>query len=340
MLIHLGYGIGSFIVPLYSNPFLADTAHGLSDRNTATVNSTTTQTGTIFNTTEPALETTETLLKKTSKIEYAYTISAAVVASVSIAFYCYQIRESKSSRGRKTKQETRIEAEEKEKQNRSFKEMINPATCADGRFCYGSQILFLLFLYFGNIGGGDRMIGSFIRSYSVDQLEFSKDSASFLNTSYWITFSVGRLFFAIISRCLSARILIILETGGMAASAILLMIFADDSSLSLWIIIQFFAFFCSASWPTGVAWTDYHIELTGLGMALQIFGASVGGVCHMRLIGYIYEHYGPKAFLYQTLGYGVLQFLIAACLDIVGARHGSRLASGDGNAVEVSVEQA
>ncbi|XP_053391794.1 sodium-dependent glucose transporter 1-like [Mercenaria mercenaria] len=339
MLIHLGYGIGSFVVPLYSNPFLADKVSQPSDGNTTLDNNTTTESAIAATTESNLSEKNDTLQKGDSRIEYAYAISALIVALVSIAFYFYQIRESRNMKKefKDIKPDTKIKDKNDKRKKRSFKEMINPATCAKGRFWYGSSILFLLVFYFGNIAGGDRMIGNFIRSYAIDQLGFSKDSASVLNTAYWITFSAGRLIFIFLARCISIRILILVEAGGMALSSLLLMIFADESSLSLWIIIQFFSFFCAAIWPTGIAWTDYHIELTGLGMSLQTLGASVGGVCHMRLIGFLYEHYGPKTFLYQTLGYGALQFVLASCLDIVGAQHGNRFDPDDDNTVEIEL---
>lgn len=339
LLIHLGYGIGSFLVPLYSNNFLADTVSETLENNTDIYNTTSTRVSTSVVQITTLLMSPEepiALSKDDSKIEYAYAISATIAASVSVAFYMYQIRESSHCRqsvpsnNATTEEElhdvnvTSKETNTRSKQKRSFKEMVNPATCANGRFCYGVQILFLVFLHFGNIGGGDRMIGSFIRSYSIDQLHFSKNSASYLNTAYWISFSVGRLLFSLVAGCISVRILIVVEAGGMALFSVLLVIFAGDSSLALWILTSCFAFFCSAIWPTGVAWTDYHIELTGLGLTLQMLGASVGGICHMRLIGYLYENYGPKTFLFQTLGYGIFQFVIACALDIVGAQHGNR----------------
>ncbi|KAL4239899.1 hypothetical protein ACF0H5_000698 [Mactra antiquata] len=329
MLIHLGYGIGSFIVPLYSNPFLADELH--VSQNITNIEGKSTSTSFPWN------NTTSEPTYGTSRIEYAYGISTAIVASLSIVFYVYQIRRSQASLKIDPHDvKTGAASVEGEPKRKTVLEMINPATCANGRMFYGMQILFLIFLYFGNLGGGDRMIGSFIRSYSVDQLHFSKTSASLINTAYWISFSIGRLLFSVISRFVSVRVLLIVQATGMAVSSTLLMFLADDDSLSFWIIIQGFAFFSSSTWPTGVAWTDYHIELTGLGMTWQILGASVGGICHLRLIGYLYEHVGPISFLYQTLGYGVSTLIIAVSLNLVGCQHGSRLQGQEEKEIAVS----
>ncbi|WAQ96905.1 MFS4B-like protein [Mya arenaria] len=325
MLVHLGYGIGSFIVPLYANPFLADTAGDADYGNDTLYNNGTVEgngaiknNGTISNTS-----------LSVSRIEYPYGISAAFAACLSLVFYAYQVREWKMippmmEHTVENEIETTNTISTEEEKGKSLLEMVNPASCAGGHFWYGVQIFSLVFLYFGNIGGGDRMIGSFIRSYSIDQLKFTKDSATLLNTGYWISFSVGRLVFSFFARILSVRLLILVETAGMAVSSVILVLLADDDSLSLWVAMLAFAFFASASWPTGIAWIDYHIVLTGLGLTLQTFGASVGGICHMRLIGYLYKNFGPKTFLYQALGYGVLQFTLAVAMNIVGSQHGSR----------------
>lgn len=334
MLIHLGYGIGSFLVPLYSNPFLADTITPSGNTSTIMNNS-----GNLYMSTQSPSSNngTEEPIYGESMIEYAYAISSSIVATMSIAFYINQIHTSRESR----KLNVMVKKGERNDSNlklkkKTIKEMINPASCTNGRLIYGMQILFLIFFYFGNLGGGDRMIGSFMRSYSIDKLNFSKTSASLINTVYWISFSVGRFLFSIISRFISVRVLLVLQASGMTISSVLLMLLADDSPLAFWIIMQCFAFFASSTWPTGVAWTDYHIELTGLGMTWQIFGASIGGICHLRLIGYLYENIGPITFLYQTLGYGVLQLVIAVCLTLVGCQHGNRLK--DNKEIEKEVE--
>ena len=53
-----------------------------------------------------------------------------------------------------------------------------------------------------------------------------------------------------------------------------------------------------------MAWSDYHIELTGVGMTLMFFTGGIGGIggiCHLRLIGYLDGHKGPRTFMYQVL---------------------------------------
>lgn len=322
MLMHLGYGIGSFIVPLYVNPFLAEVKQQINVNLTQMLGNLSTAAH-IRSTTVSSLGPTTTTEKEyypeTSRIEYAYIISSIYAVIISLFFYVNQTREPRgmvkhvSGTGKENGQQTK-----------PFKEIINPASCANGNFWYGTQIMSLMFMYFANVGGGNIMTQVFLRTFCVDQLHLTTNQSTLLNTCYWIGFSFGRLATALASRWLSVRALIITHSSGIAVCSILMSIFSDDNALSFWILSISFAFFTATIWPTGIAWTDYHIELTGIGMTLQILGASLGGIVHLRLIGYIYEHYGPITYLYQTLAYSIFQLLISCILNIIGSRNGGR----------------
>ena len=53
-----------------------------------------------------------------------------------------------------------------------------------------------------------------------------------------------------------------------------------------------------------------------------LFGGSLGGVVFMKLIGYLYDRYGPRTFLYILPGYGIGVFLFAVLLHIAGIQYG------------------
>ncbi|XP_053391762.1 sodium-dependent glucose transporter 1A-like [Mercenaria mercenaria] len=337
ILLHSGYGFGSFIIPLYTNPFLAV-------KREDSVNATLPDSNITVSSTQSSLmpNTTVSEYINESRIEYSYAISAALVALHSFSFYVYQVREKRYQRLCSGDDDGDDVSKHLKKSSgsddRTFLQMINPGTCSGGRIWYGIQIFALLFFFFANANGGERILGGFIRSFSVDQLEFSNSDASYINTSFWISFAVGRISFSVAAKWISVRILILIETGGLTVVAILLAIFANDSSLSYWILIQFLGIFEAPLWPSLVAWTDYHLELTGMGMMFILLGGSVGGIGHLSLIGYLYEHVGAYTFLYQVLGYAIFAFMIAILLDIVGAQHGSRFSWNkheDNKAVEM-----
>ena len=325
--LHGGFGIGSFIIPLIANPFLA--VPGESAQNTSLFNNTNetslTTTAKISTTTgEPEFYT------KSSRIEYAYFIAAAITVGLSLVFYAYHVmgtNDRKQIRAQR-KKEKEIGKNDDNK-TLSFKEMFNPGTCAGGRVFYGIQIFALLCLYFFNLVGGERVAGKFVRAFSIDQFGFSTDEGSYLNTCFWISFAIGRVLGFLTARWIPIRILILLETGCMMITTILLVIFGGNSSTALWILMQPAGFFVAPLFPTGLGWGNFHVEMTGVAITTVLLGGSLGGVAYMKLIGYLYDHYGPRSFLYVLLGHGILVFVFAIILDLVGAQHGGRYKEAD-----------
>ena len=337
-LVHMGYGVGSFLVPLFANPFLA-VARPVGDLNLTNYTSNDSIAVEIRNnsvmpaeTNVPSTEPSRYI--KQSRIEYPYAISASYVAIMSMVFYYYQVQENRAQANyRKSNVETNphildLEQFQQDKTgdtpSRSFRDLFNPSSCTRGDAIYGIQIFVVTFLFLGNAGGGERMIGSFIRTFSVDQLGFSGDEASYINSAFWISFTAGRFAFFVSAQWIGIRKLLLIQTTFIASSTILMNIFAADNSIAFWILLQALGFFLSAMWPSIVTWTDYHLELTGVGMMIIVIGNSVGGICHMRLIGYLYNEYGPRTFLYQTVGYGILALVLAVVLTIIGRKHGNR----------------
>lgn len=327
--LHGGFGIGSFIIPLIANPFLAVPVEKV--QNTTQVNHTS-----ILSTVTTTSGKTTTLEPdgyiKPSRIEYAYFIAAAITISLSLVFYVYHFmgaRMRKNIRLQRKKEKEASAGGNTDDKTLTFREMFNPATCAGGRLFYGLQIFAFLFIYFFNCVGGERVAGKFVRAFSIDHFGFSTDEGSYLNTCFWISFSVGRILGFLTARWIPIRILILLETGGILLTTVFLVIFGGNSSTALWVLMQPAGFFIAPLFPTGIGWGNFHVEMTGVAITTILLGGSLGGVAYMKLTGYLYDHHGPRTFLYTLLGYGILVFGLAILLDLVGAQHGGRFKEED-----------
>ncbi|KAL3876731.1 hypothetical protein ACJMK2_034532 [Sinanodonta woodiana] len=318
--LHGGYGIGSFIVPLIANSFLAVPYPKVIYNNVTETPELSTLKESKLHTisTTNITSTTTPLFLEESRIEYVYTIVSIITVLMSIVFYVYHFTGLKDRRHKSdlpTKKKTKA---------RTLKEIINPATCAGGKLLYGILIFMFLFFYFFSVVGGERLAGKFIRAFSIDEMGFSKDDGSFLNTAFWISFSVGRFSGFLAARWIPIRILIMLETGGCLISAILITIFGHTSSLALWILAQPLAFFIGPLFPSGIGWGDNHVEMTGIAITFVLAGGSLGGVAYLRLIGYLYDRYTHRAFLYLILAYGISVFVLVCVLNLVSAKNGLR----------------
>ncbi|XP_069107225.1 sodium-dependent glucose transporter 1B-like [Argopecten irradians] len=319
-IVHLGYGVGGFIAPLIANPYLAVTeklvpnATNISNSNFSMiaplianpylavteklVPNATNISNSNFSMISTTLIPTSTIIdvKSPSRIEYAYFIAAGIAVIISGVLYLYQCKTLRS-----LSHKNKGNVDRKLAKSRKWREMINPASCADGHLLFGSLILVALFLKYFVYTACDRMFSTFIRSYSIDQLEFSNDDASYLNTIYWIFYAVGRFVGFISARWISVKFLLVVESVCLVCVSVGLYTVGTFSQTGLWILTGMAGFFIGPIFPSGIAWGDLHIELTGLAITWVLLGSSFGGLAFLRFGGYAYDHLGDKAFPFMLM---------------------------------------
>ncbi|XP_021347335.1 sodium-dependent glucose transporter 1B-like [Mizuhopecten yessoensis] len=341
--LHLGFGIGSFIVPEIANPFLAVPAPTLS---TSGVNATVNMTSTLQTSTTTGPLSTTIEYVKDSRIEWAYLIVACISVIVSFAFYFYQYNDRRKPTNFSEDVNMKISDKEIESHAnasdgnatqtksfigtlKSFVKIANPGSCTGGRKMYGVVIFMFLFLYFFTAVGGERIYGKFLRTFAIDELNFDGDDATLLNTAFWISFSCGRFTGFVTARWIPIRTLMIIEACGCLVSAVLLNVFAYNDSTLLWVFSMPMGFFIAPLFPTGIAWGDFHVEMTGMAITFCLLGGALGGMSYMWIIGYLYDNYGYRTFIYLTGGFGACIVLFAFILLFIGCGQGNRFAKNE-----------
>ena len=314
--LHGGYGIGSFLIPLIANPFLAVSS---STNHTDRLSDTTELMYTIMENTTSSIADSGRYWKD-SRIELAFLIPAVLAISLSLVFHGYNYINVKEN----IKQTVKPVEGTMTIKSLKFKQMLNPATCAGGDTFYGFQVFILLFLYYVNCIGGERVNGLFLRTYSIEHFGFSGDDGSYINTSFWISFTVGRCLGFLTARWIPIRLLILIESGGLLVSTICHAALSGSSAIALWIIIQPLGFFVGPLYPSGMGWGNYHLRMTGSAIAVLQLGASGGSFAYMKLIGFLYDTYGPHTYLYCLLANGIIMFSITVLLNAVGFFHEKR----------------
>lgn len=314
-IVHLGYGTGGFLAPLIVNPFLADFAT-IDASNSTFHKDDISSTVTYFTPTSSEISnvTSSITPAPVSRIEYAYIIIACYTFLLSLVYFVYQCKENRNLTSEDEKSALSKTNANKLHQKRRLIDMINPASCADGNFCFGALILGFLFLRFFGIVGADRTGGTFLRSYAVDQLHFSKDDGSYINTAYWVSYSVGRLIGFIAARWVPIRVIMIIEGIGTMLVGVCLRLFALHDQTALWVLAVLMGLFLGPMFPTGIAWGDYHIDMTGMAITFVMLGSASGGFTFLKVCGYSYEKYGPEAFVYLYLCVGV--FILAIDISL------------------------
>ena len=228
------------------------------------------------------------LYLKESRIEFAFLIPAVLTISLSLVFHGYHFRNIKTEKKIKMKSVEDTLAIKSLK----FKQMLNPATCAGGDTIYEIQVFFLMFLYYVNCVGGERVNGLILHTCSIEHFGFAGDEGSYINTSFWISFTVGRYVGFLAARWIPIRLLILIESVRLLLSAVCHAALSGRSAIALWIILKPLGFFIGPLYPSGLGWRNYHLKMTGGAIAVLQLVVSGGSFAHMKLTGYLYDTCG------------------------------------------------
>ena len=154
-----------------------------------------------------------------------------------------------------------------------------------------------LFLY----TGAESSMGNWIFTYGSKAAGLSPTSASYLNSIYWGTLTVGRLAFIPLTIRLRPRVILLSALGGALASATLLMV-SREAGLSLWLGVAGLGLSFASIFPTTLAFAERRITLTGR-LTGRFFACSSGGAMVLPwLIGQFYETTGPRVLLWVVWG--------------------------------------
>lgn len=294
-LLHVGYGLGALLVPLLVNPYLAVIEVPKL---------------------KPEGQTEVFTVITESRVQDAFVIIGIGTIVLALVFYRYHFIQP-SSEGYK---QVTTDINDTRTKNVTFKEMINPATYANGQFKYGLFIISILFLYFFNMVGCEEVFGHFVRSFCVEVFNFSKTKASYLNMTFWLGLTVGRLVGSVLSNYIAVRRLFMIQVLLHTFSTTMLNIYASASPTMLWYCTFTEGFLVSPLFPGGIAYGNTMIELTGVCLMIITLASSSGDLCFIWIAGNLYDSFGPKSVLYgmQFVGFAVL---VCAILLRIGERY-------------------
>ena len=316
--IHMGFGIGALFAPIVANPFLA--VLQFSADNTTT-------TGSSFSTPSSVRYGSETYyIIRESRVHLAYITIGIITFVISLPFFIYPIykcitnydgkHEYYDVDGGTVKQEVMTP--------KSVKHLINPASYAAGSFKYGLFVFIWTTFYFINLVGGEQLFGNFIRTFSVDQLKFARDEASYLDTVFWGSFTIGRFLGSLLSHCIKIETLFPLDIVINLIAVTLLDIFSTDSHLALWAFTIVVGLSIAPLYPAAMSYINTQIQVGGIVLIVTTFATGAGDFLYVWLAGHLYDTYGPRTVLYAIQTSATLVFILAIIIRICGHFHGSR----------------
>ena len=314
-ILHCGYGAGSFLVPQIAKPFLsarvAETSSKFYLHNC--VNSTSTNDIISANSTT----TITTLEPENNNFEYGYLIVMAivlVVAAIFFLYFCFERYDDSTF--------TSIESENANRP-KTLREIFNFNSCSPGHPWYAAIIFSLLIVWFYVAVGGQMLFANYLYSYTRDLLCLTKDQAANIQSTFWIGFTAGRFAGFVVSIWIPMKVLIFLEAGGSMISALVLYFYSSNITI-IWVFSCISGFFVGPLYPTGIAWANRYITLTGVAYTITLIGGGLAGVSFTVAVGWLFENEGPEPMLYFVLGYSALACVLATAMHLVARTRGDK----------------
>ena len=318
-ILHCGYGAGSLVVPQLVKPFLSKripkTASKFYIQNC--LNRSTTAFNLTVSMTNSSSMSSTTEHPENNHFEYGYLIVMAINLAIAAVFYLYFCC------NRHETTDSVEQHEQSELQIKTLKQIFSFHSCSPGHPWYAGIIFFFLFVWFYIAVGGQMVFANYLYSYTRDLLCLSKSHAANIQSSFWFGFTAGRFSGFIAAIWIPMIVLIFIEAGGNLASALVLY-FNPSNMTVVWVFACVSGFFVGPLYPTGIAWANRYITMTGVAYTITLIGGSLAGVSFTVAIGWLFEHKGPAPFMAFVLGYSALACLLAICMHLVARTRGDK----------------
>ncbi|KAH3747130.1 hypothetical protein DPMN_181552 [Dreissena polymorpha] len=280
----MGYGIGYMLAPLAINPFLAV----LEFRSDTSVN----------------MSSNNVTLQRgwESRVYVAFATIGLCVATLVMPLFVYSFvkcyRRNKNNYSNIDEPGASALSPSKNGIVKRVLAILNPASYADGNFKFGLTVLVFTVLLCMNINGIVMMFGNFVRTLSVDQLQFASTEAYYLDTVYWGSFTIGRFVSFVLSYFISTRKLFLIDVCMYLVAITFADIFATRGKIFLWMFTAAIGFFIAPITPTGIAYINTQIEVGGIVLTLVVLAFGFGQLLYMWIEGALYVTYGPSTVFY------------------------------------------
>lgn len=303
--LHFGFGLGSVISPQVTRPFLS-----LTVRNETLMNPNSTE-GVTY-----GLNSTSTVVLRPSRIEIPYFIIGGVVFIMGLTFVAFQFVYTSGRPERPNADKEQTETALSHVKSTFFSRSAKPLEII---------ILVQVFFFYFFLYGGTNPVDTFLFTFAVESdLGFTKDEAAYLDSAYWASFTVGRFLSAVVAHWVSVNYMIIFEVFSSAEVLAFLSFKAVETKTMLWVFSCLYSAASAPLFPSGTAWADRYIKVSGIIIAVFDVGFGVAGFILQSLAGHLFTRYNPNSLLYLSLASAVVLCLLMISMKLVGGCQGDR----------------
>jgi FHS family Na+ dependent glucose MFS transporter 1 len=159
-----------------------------------------------------------------------------------------------------------------------------------------SAFVFLFFYV-----GAEIAYGGWLYTYATQLHLADVQSAAYLTSAFWLSFTIGRLLSIPMATRLRAMPIVFIGLGGCLAALGVLMA-VPGSSVVLWAVTVGLGFFIAPIYATGFTLAGQSVTFTARVGGVILLGDSLGGMLLPWLVGPVIGLAGPRALIYLVFG--------------------------------------
>ena len=164
----------------------------------------------------------------------------------------------------------------------------------------------MLFFFF--YVGAEIAFGGWIYTYAITLNLASIVMAAYLNSAFWLSFTIGRLISIPIATRFSPKQVI--PTALLCGMLVLILgMMFSSSSTFLWLMVIAYGFCIAPIYANGFTLAGQSMALTGLLTSFILLGDSLGGMVLPSLIGQVIESTSAYSMIYLIFGSLVMTLL-------------------------------
>ncbi|XP_013418265.1 sodium-dependent glucose transporter 1A-like [Lingula anatina] len=312
--LHFGYGVGAILAPQLIRPFLIPITRNVTSGYLETYGNLSNQS----DIGDREIEGDSSIPSADSPIEVAHFIGAGIALVMALTFLFFYLRPPPA--GFKLKNPVK----------NAYRSLCSPASCGQGSAVYGLTMLILLFVFFMDVAGGERVWGKFVFSFATQgTLRFTIDDGTFLNSLYWAFFTAGRGLGSVVAHWVPVRYMIVAEIAVINVTGIVLSSAGYRISEVLWACNCVLGLFHAPLFPGGMAWANLYLEMTSVATAVLLIGSATGGFVYQWITGALFDVYGPDSLVYVVLAFAVLLAVKFLVMNLVARIKGTRFGNQD-----------
>jgi len=185
-------------------------------------------------------------------------------------------------------------------------------------------LLGLIILFFFLVVGVEVSYSGWIYSYAVATDLGNATTAAYLNSTFWGTFTIGRLIGIPIAARYRPRTILLADLLGCVLSVAIVLVW-PTSAWVLWIGVAGAGFAMASIFAVTLSWAERRLHLTAFITSCFFIGTSCGSMFFPWFIGQLFEAYGPRITMTTILVTDLAALVLFGLLMIYGGQPKRRM---------------